>query len=119
VDLVPETVAAALMSRIDRLDAPQRRVLEGAAVLGHEVPLPVLATTLASEVDLSRVLDALVRLEFPYVQPGPPYVFKHGLTQDVAYSRLTPAESRFLHRATLIAELRLTSSHRPPDTRRY
>jgi len=68
---VPETVTAALMARMDRLDPAQRRVLETAAVLGREVPHPVLTAMLADEADLSRLLDVLVRLEFLCHQPGP------------------------------------------------
>jgi tetratricopeptide (TPR) repeat protein len=98
-ELVPETVTAALMARMDRLDAAQRRVIEAAAVLGREVPLPILSAMLADQADLTPALDALVRLEFLHLQPGPTYVFKHALTQDVAYGRLTPAQSRTLHAA--------------------
>jgi adenylate cyclase len=96
---VPDTVTAALMARMDRLDAPQRRVLETAAVLGREVPLPLLTAMQAGEPDLPRLLDALVRLEFFYLQPGPTYVFKHALTRDVAYSRRSLAERWRLHAA--------------------
>jgi eukaryotic-like serine/threonine-protein kinase len=48
-DVVPETVTAALMARIARLDAAQRRVLEGAAVLDREAPLaPLTGSTRSS-----------------------------------------------------------------------
>jgi AAA ATPase-like protein len=96
---VPETVTAALMARMDRLGPQQRTVLEAAAVLGREVPLPLLAAMPIGQIDLPGVLEALVRAEFLYLQPGSTYVFKHALTLEVAYSRLTLSEQQRLHRA--------------------
>jgi DNA-binding NtrC family response regulator/tetratricopeptide (TPR) repeat protein len=93
---VPATVEAALTARIDRLPPSARRALEAAAVLGREVPdwlLPVVCP----DTELAAVLGELVRLEFLYPRPGLGHVFKHALTQDVAYNRLSLADRQRLH----------------------
>jgi hypothetical protein len=96
---VPETVTAALMARMDRLEPAHRRVIEAVAIFGREVSLSLLSAMQIELVDLTGVLEALIRLELLYLQPGPTYVFKHALTQEVAYSRLALAERQRLHRA--------------------
>ena len=98
---VPVTIAAALTARIDRLPAEPRRVLETAAVIGREVPLPLLeAVTATPKEILVAPLRHLVAGEFLYEHSGPSFIFKHALTQDVAYSRLPDAERRRVHLAT-------------------
>jgi tetratricopeptide (TPR) repeat protein len=97
---VPVTITAALTARMDRLPAEPRRVLATAAVLGREVRLPLLEAVTATPRDrLAAPLRQLVAGEFLYEQPGPTFIFKHALTQDVACSRLPDAERRRLHSA--------------------
>jgi DNA-binding NtrC family response regulator/tetratricopeptide (TPR) repeat protein len=95
---VSDTVTGALAARMDRLPAEARHLLETAAVLGREAPLRLLeavsgSSTTAMAVPLRQLVDA----EFLYEQPGPSCVFKHALTQDVAYSRLDADERERLH----------------------
>jgi tetratricopeptide (TPR) repeat protein len=97
---IPATIAAALTARMDRLPPEPRRVLEAAAVLGREVPQPLLAAVNGTSSDvLAPHLRQLVVGEFLYEHPGPIFVFKHALTQDVAYGRLSPSECDRLHAA--------------------
>src|SRR5262249_25404554 len=57
---VPDTIQAVLAARIDQLSAVEKRVLQTAAVLGVEVPIPLLqAVTTLPETDLQPCLDAL------------------------------------------------------------
>ena len=64
---VPATVQAVLAARIDRLLAEDKRLLQTAAVIGTEVPWPLLqAIAELSEADLHRALAHLQAAEFLY-----------------------------------------------------
>jgi tetratricopeptide (TPR) repeat protein len=64
---VPATVHAVLAARIDRLPAEHKRLLQTGAVLGTEVPFPLLqAIAELSEADLHRGLANLQAAEFLY-----------------------------------------------------
>jgi tetratricopeptide (TPR) repeat protein len=98
---LPSTVQALLAARIDRLPAEEKRLLQIAAVLGTEVPLPLLhAIADVPEAVLQRHLDALQSAEFlyethPFLERI--YTFKHALTQEMAYSSLLLERRRVLH----------------------
>src|SRR5262245_173780 len=89
---VPATVQAVLAARIDRLPPEEKRLLHTAAVVGTEVPLPLLqAVAELPEVALHRGLAHLQAAEFLYetrLYPEPDYPFKHALTHEVAYGSL-------------------------------
>jgi predicted ATPase len=64
---VPATVQAVLAARIDRLPAEAKRLLQTAAVIGTEVPLPLLQTIAdMPEEALHRHLARLQTTEFLY-----------------------------------------------------
>ena len=98
---VPATVQAVLAARIDRLPAEEKRLLQTAAVLGTEVPLPLLhAIADVPEAVLQRHLTALQSAEFLYetrLFPEHEYTFKHALTHEVAYGSLLLERRRVLH----------------------
>jgi DNA-binding winged helix-turn-helix (wHTH) protein/tetratricopeptide (TPR) repeat protein len=98
---VPATVQAVLAARIDRLPAEARHLLQTAAVIGTEVPLPLLqAVAELDEERLHRSLAQLQAAEFLYEAwrlPKPAYTFKHALTQEVAYESLVQGRRRALH----------------------
>ena len=89
---VPATVQAMLAARIDRLPPEEKRLLQTAAVVGTEVPLPLLqAIANMPEDALHRHLAHLQAAEFLYetrLFPEPEYTFKHALTHEVAYNSL-------------------------------
>jgi class 3 adenylate cyclase/transcriptional regulator with XRE-family HTH domain/tetratricopeptide (TPR) repeat protein len=99
--VVPDTIQGVLMARMDRLADTPRRVLQTASVLGREVPLRLLEAVWQEAALLPPQLQELQRLEFIYEQVGrePGFVFKHALTQDVAYETLLPGRRRALHAA--------------------
>jgi class 3 adenylate cyclase/tetratricopeptide (TPR) repeat protein len=105
---VPATVQAMLAARIDRLSAEEKRLLQTAAVIGHEVPLPLLqAIADVPEVALYRSLAQLQGAEFLYetrLFPEREYTFKHALTHEVAYNSLLQERRRVLH-ASIVAAL--------------
>jgi class 3 adenylate cyclase/tetratricopeptide (TPR) repeat protein len=98
---VPATVQAVLAARIDRLPAGEKRLLQTAAVIGTEVPLPLLqAIADVPEAVLHRGLAHLQAAEFLYetrLFPEPEYTFKHALTHEVAYGSLLLERRRGLH----------------------
>jgi predicted ATPase len=98
---VPATVQAILAARIDRLPPEEKRLLQTAAVLGMEVPLPLLqAIAELPEETLHRGLTHLQAAEFLYetrLFPEHAYTFKHALTHEVAYRSLLQERRRALH----------------------
>jgi class 3 adenylate cyclase/tetratricopeptide (TPR) repeat protein len=98
---VPATVQAVLAARIDRLPPEDKRLLQTAAVIGTEVPWPLLQT-IADEPDeaLHRSLAHVQAAEFLYetsLFPERVYTFKHALTHEVAYGGLLRERQRLLH----------------------
>jgi tetratricopeptide (TPR) repeat protein len=98
---VPATVQAVLAARIDRLPPAEKGLLQTAAVIGHEVPLPLLQAIAAMpEEVLRRSLAHLQITEFLYetrLFPECEYTFKHALTHEVAYGGLLKERRRALH----------------------
>jgi tetratricopeptide (TPR) repeat protein len=98
---VPATVQAVLAARIDRLPPEHKRLLQAAAVIGKDVPGPVLEAIAELPVpDLHGALAALQAAEFLYearLFPELEYTFKHALTHEVAYSSLLHERRRDLH----------------------
>jgi DNA-binding winged helix-turn-helix (wHTH) protein len=87
---IPETVQGVIMARVDRLPEAAKHLVQTASVLGREVPLPLLDQVWRGG-EYALELEELCRLEFLYEKPGadePAVVFKHALTQDVAYDSL-------------------------------
>jgi class 3 adenylate cyclase/tetratricopeptide (TPR) repeat protein len=98
---VPVTVQTVLAARIDRLLPEAKRLLQTAAVIGTEVPFPLLAAIAdLPDTDLRRHLAQLQAVEFLYetrLFPELEYTFKHALTHEVAYSSLLLERRRGLH----------------------
>src|SRR3984893_14436238 len=101
---IPPTVKEILASRIDRLPADEKGLLQTLAVIGKEFPLGLVrGVTRKSDEELERMLAALQLGEFIYEQPAfpePGYIFKHALTQEVAYSSLLRERREELHEHT-------------------
>jgi tetratricopeptide (TPR) repeat protein len=112
---VPATVQAVLAARIDRLPPEEKRLLQTAAVIGTEVPLPLLqAIAELSEDALHRGLTHLQAAEFLYetrLFPEREYTFKHALTHEVAYGSLLQERRRTLH-ASIVEALEALAGER-------
>jgi predicted ATPase len=104
---VPATVQAVLASRIDRLPPEEKELLQTLAVLGREFPLALVQhVTRRPDDELERGLSCLQAGEFIYEQPaktGVEYVFKHALTQEVAYNSLLIERRKLLHERAGVA----------------
>jgi class 3 adenylate cyclase/tetratricopeptide (TPR) repeat protein len=108
---VPATVRAILASRIDRLPAEQKRLLQEASVVGKDVPFGLLQAIAGLEEEVLRAgLTQLQAGEFLYetsLFPEIEYTFKHALTHEVAYGSLLGERRRQLHAAIVEALERL------------
>ena len=98
---VPATVQAVLASRIDRLPAGEKELLQTLAVLGREFSLTLVQrVTRKPNDELERMLSRLQAGEFIYEQPAAgdvEYIFKHALTQEVASNALLVERRKLLH----------------------
>ena len=90
-----------LAARIDRLPADAKELLQTLAVIGREFSLSLIrAVVPKSDDELSRMLNDLQLGEFIYEQPAvgdTEYIFKHALTQEVAYNSLLMERRKQLH----------------------
>jgi predicted ATPase len=95
-------VQAILASRIDRLPADEKDLLQTLAVIGADFSLGLIEKVIVGSRDeLERMLSDLQLGEFIYEQPALPdveYSFKHALTQDVAYNSILIEKRKNLHR---------------------
>jgi len=98
---IPPTVQGILAARIDRLPADAKELLQTLAVIGREFPLSLIrAVVPKSEDELNRLLNDLQLGEFIYEQPAvgdTEYIFKHALTQEVAYNSVLLERRKALH----------------------
>ncbi len=97
---LPATVQGMLAARIGRLSAEPKELLQTLAVIGRESSLGLLRQVAAPGERLERILADLQAGEFIYEQPTVgdiEYVFKHALTQEVAYNELLIERRKQLH----------------------
>jgi tetratricopeptide (TPR) repeat protein len=96
---IPATAQAVLAARIDRLSPDLKQLLQTLAVIGREFPIGLIRRVARlPDVELDRMLNDLQLAEFIYEQPAFPeseFIFKHALTQEVAYNSIL-AERRKL-----------------------
>jgi class 3 adenylate cyclase/tetratricopeptide (TPR) repeat protein len=105
---VPSTVQAVLAARVDRLPPEEKRLLQTAAVVGKDVPLPLLRAIVDwPEEGLRRGLTHLQQAEFLYESslfPELEYTFRHALTHEVTYASVAP-ERRVATHARVVEAL--------------
>jgi len=119
---MPATVHAVLAARIDRLPPADKHLLQTAAVIGHEVPWPLVQAIAAlSDEALHRGLAHLQAAEFldeTRLFPERELRFKHALTHEVAYSSLLQERRRVLHARIVAAVERLYADRLPEQAER-
>jgi len=108
---VPPTVQGVLAARIDRLRPEEKRLLQAAAVVGKDVPFPLLqAIAELPEEALRQGLTHLQAAEFLYEMslfPDLEYTFKHALTHQVVYGTMLQERKKILHERVVQAIERL------------
>ncbi len=99
---LPATVQAVLASRIDRLPPDEKKLLQTLAVIGREFALSLVRRVFDGRKndELERMLADLQMAEFIYEQPATgdiEYIFKHALTQEVAYNSILAERRKQIH----------------------
>ena len=102
---LPDTLQAAITNRIDSLDPSQQLTLKVASVIGRIFAFRLLEAIHPIEADRSALPDymsTLTRLNLTLVESEAPdlaYIFKHAVTQEVAYNLMVFSQRRQLHQA--------------------
>ncbi len=98
---IPASVQDVIAARIDRLEPELKDILLTAAVIGRRVPVHLLQSIAGIPAEhLATRLAALQSAEFLYRWSGSDnrvYIFKHALSEEVAYSALAQKTRRELH----------------------
>jgi class 3 adenylate cyclase len=98
---VPVTVQAAIEARIDRLNAPAKRTVNAASVIGARFGAELLAA-----LGIDAVVDELLSVELidqVRFTPGAEYAFRHPLIRTVAYESQLKSDRAELHRRVAAA----------------
>ncbi len=102
---LPDTLQAAITNRIDSLDPSQQLTLKVASVIGRIFAFRMLQAIHPIEADkpaLREYMENLTRLSLTLVDAEAPdlaYIFKHAVTQEVAYNLMLYSQRRQLHQA--------------------
>jgi class 3 adenylate cyclase/tetratricopeptide (TPR) repeat protein len=101
---IPPNVQGVLAARIDRLAPGEKTLLQQLSIIGREFPLSLVRQVITQpEDELYHLLSSLQNKEFLYEQPAFPeseYIFKHALTQEVAYNSVLIERRKALHEQT-------------------
>lgn len=111
---VPDTVAHATVSRLDRLDFMAQRLLGIAATIGVQFPLDLLAAVAGLPI---HVVQATLRTDteaivHPMRSDGADYAFKHALVHEAVFGSLLASRRRLLH-SQIAVELERCCADRP------
>ena len=97
---VPDTIQGIIAARMDRLEDNLKRTMQVASVVGKDFAFRILQTIMGMKEGLKSHLLNLQGLEFIYEKslfPELEYVFKHALTQEVAYNSLLQKKRTVIH----------------------
>jgi class 3 adenylate cyclase/predicted ATPase len=99
--MVPATLHASLIARLDRLGSTPKEIAQVAAAIGRDFPYELLAAAAQrTEKELRDAVGRLVEAGLVFQRGVPPqatFLFKHALVQDTAYSLLLRGPRRALH----------------------
>ncbi len=97
---VPDTIQGIIAARIDRLEDNLKRTMQAASVIGRDFAFRILQAITGMRQELKSHLANLQGLEFIYEKslfPELEYIFKHILTQEVAYNSLLLKRRKEFH----------------------
>jgi class 3 adenylate cyclase len=97
---IPNTIQGVLAARMDRLSEDHKRTMQVAAVIGRDFVYSLLRSIMELGDEIRAHLTNLVGLEILYekaLYPELEYIFKHALTQEVAYESLLKQRRKELH----------------------
>ena len=95
---LPSSVQSLISARLDRLSAPDRALLQAAAVIGRRFDADLLAAVSGANHDVEAPLAAMQALDLVYRDnKSEHYLFKHALVRDALYDRLLGDPRRAMH----------------------
>jgi len=97
---VPDTIEGIIAARMDRLEDDIKRTMQVASVIGRVFAFRILETITQMKKGLKSYLLILQDLEFIHEKslfPELEYVFKHALTQELAYNSQLQQRRRQIH----------------------
>jgi len=97
---MPDTIQGIIAARIDRVEESLKRIMQVASVIGREFAFSILQTITGIREELKSHLLNLQGLEFiceKQLFPELEYIFKHAITQEVAYNSLLVKRRREIH----------------------
>lgn len=97
---LPPTIIGLLSTRIDRLERKAKRILQEASVIGRAFYYNVLNRISRMSDHLDNYLGGLESLDLikaKNLEPELEYIFKHALTQEVAYNGMLISDREVIH----------------------
>ncbi|MGD8891142.1 MAG: adenylate/guanylate cyclase domain-containing protein, partial [Desulfobacterales bacterium] len=98
--IIPNSVQGVLAARMDRLSEDLKQTMQVASVIGRDFAYKILRSIMQLGDELRGHLTNLVGVEVLYekaLYPELEYIFKHALTQEVAYESLLKQRRREIH----------------------
>ncbi len=111
---IPTTIRGVLAARIDRLNEDLKETMQVASVIGRNFALKLLKYVAELGSDLERNLKNLVELEIIFEKtlfPELEYIFKHALTQEVAYDSIIRKRRQYIHEKIAAALVQQYAHH--------
>ncbi|HET7144607.1 MAG TPA: AAA family ATPase, partial [Anaerolineales bacterium] len=105
---LPGSLEGVITSRIDKMPPPHQLTLKVASVIGRIFALQELSAIYPIRSEIPALPDYLTQLERQELtvldspDPDITYIFKHIITQEVAYNLLLFSQRRSLHRAIAV-----------------
>jgi len=97
---VPDTIQSVILSRVDRLQAEAKYVLQCASVIGRLFKHRLLDHLTQHERELNRYISEFEDRELVYQErmiPELEYAFKHALTQEATYQSILERKRKDFH----------------------
>jgi len=106
--IVSSTIHGIIGGRLDRLEKESKQVLQEASVIGRSFLFEILQKISTLQQGIDSCMRSLEQMDFirtKALHPDLEYVFKHALTQEVAYNGLLKSHRREIHeRIALVME---------------
>ncbi|MFN2302955.1 MAG: adenylate/guanylate cyclase domain-containing protein, partial [Anaerolineales bacterium] len=113
---IPPSIHGILAARIDRLETHVKRVLQEASVIGRAFLYNVLKRITDIKRPVDQYLSGLEQLDLiraRSMEPDLEYIFKHALTQEVAYNGLLKKDRQEIHERIGLAIEQLFTNRLP------
>jgi class 3 adenylate cyclase/tetratricopeptide (TPR) repeat protein len=110
--IVSSTIHGIIGGRLDKLEMESKQVLQEASVIGRSFLFEILQKISTLQQGIDSCMRSLEQLDFirtKALHPDLEYVFKHALTQEVAYSSLLISQRKEIHERIAIVMEKLFS----------